>query len=138
MPPHFLSALSARLSAHPRRASGAFSLALALTPLRPLHAQSTYATPYSFTTFAIFGVGGPLSDPKLTLNQDSTPIATNGNRADSPALRDAMAAVGTFAPDPASKDAALLITLAPSSCTAQATGVGNTAEAALVEVYEVP
>jgi len=38
----------------------------------------------------------------------------------------------------ASRDAALIATLAPGSYTAQISGVGNTTGVALVEVYELP
>ena len=87
-----------------------------------------------------FGVGGPLSDSRLTLYQqgNDTPLATSDNWGGSPNLRDAMKAVGAFDLDASSKDAALLITLQPGSYTAQANGVGPLSGTALVEVYEVP
>ncbi len=89
-------------------------------------------------TLAGFGVGGPLADPQLTLFNGSTQIATNDNWGGTVAVKTAMSDVGAFALDPASKDAALLISLAPGSYSVQASGVGPTAGAALVEVYEVP
>ena len=46
--------------------------------------------------------------------------------------------VGAFALPTASKDAALLVALAPGSYTAQVSGVGGTGGVVLVEVYEVP
>ena len=89
-------------------------------------------------TLAGFGVGGPLADPQLALFNGSTQIAINDNWAGSAAVKDAMAAVGAFALDPTTKDAALLISLQPGSYSVQASGVGATAGTALVEVYEVP
>lgn len=47
-------------------------------------------------------------------------------------------ATGAFALTPGAKDAAMLITLEPGAYTAQVSGVGAAAGAALVEVYEVP
>jgi hypothetical protein len=90
-------------------------------------------------TLAGFGVGGPMPDPRLALfNGSSAQIAVNDDWGGSGVVQAAMAAVGAFALDPASKDAALLVTLQPGSYTAQATGVNGSAGTALVEVYEVP
>ena len=89
------------------------------------------------------GVGGILVDPQLVLfnlpgNGPATQVAANDNWGGDTSLRTAMAAVGAFAlPDTASKDAVLLVTLAPGSYSAQASGVGNTGGTAIVEVYEV-
>ena len=47
--------------------------------------------------------------------------------------------MGAFAlASPASRDAALLVTLQPGSYTAQLSGVGGTTGVALIEIYEVP
>ncbi len=91
-------------------------------------------------TLAGFGVGGPLADPALTLNQSgvATPIATNDNWGGTAELKTAFAAVGAFALEPATKDAVLLVTVSPGSYTAQISGVANTTGVALIEVYEVP
>jgi hypothetical protein len=98
-------------------------------------------------TLGSFAVPGTLADPQLTLyTQAGTVIATNDNwstpanasAADAVQLASAAAAVGAFAYTPASKDAALLLYLAPGPYTAQVGGVANTTGAALVEVYEVP
>jgi hypothetical protein len=62
----------------------------------------------------------------------------NDNWGGTPALTAAFAAVGAFVLPPASKDAALLATLAPGDYTAQVAGTGNTNGLVLVEVYEVP
>ena len=45
---------------------------------------------------------------------------------------------GAFPLVSGTKDAALLVTLMPGNYTAQVSGVGNAAGAALVEVYEAP
>jgi hypothetical protein len=46
--------------------------------------------------------------------------------------------VGAFSLDAGSKDAALLLTLAPGVYSAQVTGVNGATGVALVEVYDVP
>jgi hypothetical protein len=48
------------------------------------------------------------------------------------------AAVGAFALNTNSKDAALLVSLAEGSYTAVVSGVGSTTGTALVELYVVP
>ncbi len=50
----------------------------------------------------------------------------------------AASAVGAFALPSGSRDAALLLTIAPGAYTAQISGVGNTTGVALVEIYDVP
>ncbi len=88
------------------------------------------------------GVGvtsGFLVDPKLELfNAASTSVAINDNWGGDTQVRSAMTAVGAFAlSDTGSKDAVLLVTLAPGSYSAQVRGVGTVSGLALVEVYEV-
>ncbi|MCX6933142.1 MAG: hypothetical protein NTZ29_10720 [Verrucomicrobia bacterium] len=41
-------------------------------------------------------------------------------------------------PNPASRDAALIVTLAPGNYTAQVSGVNDTTGVALIEIYELP
>jgi hypothetical protein len=89
------------------------------------------------------GLCGTLADPKLTLfqydpvTQQSSPIAENDNWGGAQALKDMQQAVGAQALiSNDSKDAALLITLAPGIYTAQVTGAGGTTGVALVEVYD--
>ena len=89
------------------------------------------------------GLSGTLADPKLTLfqydpvTQQSSPIAENDNWGGAQALKDMQQAVGAQALiSNDSKDAALLITLAPGIYTAQVTGAGGTTGVALVEVYD--
>ena len=91
-------------------------------------------------TLAVFGVGGTVTDPQLALfNSSSTKIGENDNWGGTAALTAAFTSVGAFQlSSPTSRDAALLVTLAPGNYTVQVTGVGGTTGVALVEVYEVP
>lgn len=89
-------------------------------------------------TLTTYGVDGVLADPKLELYGGSSMIAANDDWSGTPVLSSAFAATGAFALPANSKDAALLITLAAGSYTAQVSGVGNTTGVALVEVYEMP
>ncbi|HEY1109423.1 MAG TPA: hypothetical protein VGE76_12340, partial [Opitutaceae bacterium] len=82
---------------------------------------------------APFGVTGTLADPQLELYGGSTLLAVNDNWQAS--AGDTFTAVGAFALPASSRDAALLVTLAPGSYTAQVSGIGNTTGVALVEVY---
>jgi hypothetical protein len=85
-----------------------------------------------------FGVGGAMADPKLDLFQGQAVIAANDNWGGDTQLSAVAGAVGAFAlGNAASRDAVLLVTLAPGSYTAQVSGVGG-GGMALVEVYEVP
>lgn len=85
------------------------------------------------------GVTGVLADPQLkvfTVGGDA--IATNDNWGGDATLKSISTTVGASALDSdASKDAALLVTLAPGVYTAQVSGVGNTTGVGLVELYEV-
>lgn len=90
---------------------------------------------------ADFGVTGALADPKLQLYQGSVLVRENDNwsdASDATATSTVAGAVGAFALPPGSKDAALLLYLAPGSYTAQVSGVNGTTGVALVEAYEVP
>ncbi len=86
---------------------------------------------------APFGVTGLLTDPKLELYAGTTLLATNDNWGDRPELAAAFRSVGAFDLPAGSRDAALFVTLAPGSYTAQVSGVANTTGVALVEVYAV-
>ena len=88
-----------------------------------------------------FGVGGVLSDPQLALfnTKTNTKIAENDNWGGDSQVTTVVTAVGAFKIDnAASKDAILLVTLAPGNYAAQVSGVGGTGGTAIVEVYEVP
>ena len=94
---------------------------------------------------AAFDVANPLADAVLRLHAHgrSDAIAQNddwdsGDPARVAELATAANAVGAFALNRGSKDAALLVSLAPGTYTAIVSGANNTSGAALVEVYEVP
>ncbi|WP_414664622.1 choice-of-anchor tandem repeat GloVer-containing protein [Horticoccus sp. 23ND18S-11] len=87
---------------------------------------------------APFNVPGVVADPQLTLFSGQTRIGSNDNWGGTATLSAAFAQVGAFTLPPTSTDAALLISLAPGSYTAQVNGANNTTGIALVEVYEVP
>ena len=88
-------------------------------------------------TLTIFGVSGALADPTLrVIDATGVTIASNDNWAAT--LAPTFAQIGAFPLTPASRDAALLVTLpAGSTYTIQVSGVSNTTGEALVEVYEV-
>ena len=90
-----------------------------------------------------FGVAGVLADPRLDLYRGTTLVQSNDNwgatTGGTGSLANAFSAVGAFALTSAtSRDAALLVTLAPGPYTAQVSGVGTTTGVALIEIYEVP
>ncbi|MEO5958271.1 MAG: hypothetical protein ABIR80_04090, partial [Opitutaceae bacterium] len=92
------------------------------------------------TLATAFGIGGTMADPKLELFSESgVKLAENDNWGGTPALVNANTATGAFSPVVASsKDAALVITLAPGNYSARASGVNGGGGTAIVEVYEVP
>ena len=89
-----------------------------------------------------FGVNGALGDPVLTLTTAlGTIVATNddwGSATNAFEIIATSATVGAFALPSGSKDAVLLISLAPGNYTALISGGNDTTGIALVEVYEVP
>lgn len=89
-------------------------------------------------TLGAFGVTGALVDPKLELYAGQSKIDENDDWGGDGALGDAFGRVGAFSLANNTHDAALLVTLAPGSYTAQVSGVNRTTGVALVEVYEVP
>lgn len=83
---------------------------------------------------APLGVSGALADPKLALFRGAAKIDENDQwRAG--VVGSAFSRVGAFALPSGSRDAALLVSLAPGSYTAQVSGGEGIA---LVEVYEAP
>lgn len=86
---------------------------------------------------ASFGVAGWLSDPRISLYSGSTPIEANDDWNGSPVLASTFARAGAFPLDPASRDSALLVTLAPGSYTVHVNGGGAGTGVALVEVYAI-
>jgi len=93
-------------------------------------------------TLSLFGVTGALIDPQVAVYgtaSSTTPIASNDNWAGDTAVAAASAGSGAFAlPNGTTKDAALLVTLAPGTYTARVSGVAGTTGVALLEIYEVP
>jgi hypothetical protein len=84
---------------------------------------------------------GIMSDPILALfsNDRGVQIEENDNWNGAPWLVDLGLAVGAFPlGGPTTRDAALLITLAPGAYSARVSGVGTSSGTAIVEVYEVP
>lgn len=92
-------------------------------------------------SLAQFGVPDVLADPIVTLFSGQTAIASNdswSSAANAAEVTAAATAVGAFPLPSGSRDAALLVSLAPGSYTAQIRGVGDTTGTALMEVYVVP
>ena len=99
---------------------------------------------------APFGISDSLPDPVLTLYRDDHAIATNDDWALNTtiwlSLKEAFATVGAFPLSStanasqltSSRDAALLISLAPGSYTVHVSGKTGARGVALVEIYEVP
>jgi hypothetical protein len=89
-------------------------------------------------TLAAFGVTGTLADPQLTVFNGQTVVASNDNWDATATPLATQTGAGGFALTAGSKDAALIVNLAPGSYTAQVSGVGATTGVALVEIYELP
>ena len=87
---------------------------------------------------APFGVAGAMSDPRIQLFRGPTSIAANDNWGGGSELVAAGTSAGAFALPAVSRDAALFVTLPPGAYTAQVSGVGSSAGAVVVEIYEVP
>ena len=88
-----------------------------------------------------FNVAGALVDPQVTLYAGSTALATNDNWSNATNAVEVAAvatSVGAFAFPNGSKDAALLVTLAPGAYSAVVSGVGGTTGTGLAEIYVVP
>ncbi len=92
---------------------------------------------------AAFGVSGVLADPRLRVFRQAELLGENDNWSTVPAeaavtagaARDA----GAFALPPGSRDAAVILTLAPGAYTAQVTAAdGSGTGTALIELYELP
>lgn len=91
-------------------------------------------------SLAQFGVSGVLADPEVRLYSGGTLVTANdnwetGNNATQ--LAEAFGLSGAFALPAGSKDAALVVVLAPGAYTVQLNGVNRTTGAALVEVYDL-
>lgn len=91
---------------------------------------------------AAFAVSDSLANPHLELRDAAGRlVATNDDWSASPDAADLAAtapAVGAFPFALASRDAALLITLAPGNYTAHLTSADTTSGSALIEIYDAP
>ncbi len=94
------------------------------------------------TLLADFDVTGAIADPRLALHvkmgEEDRLVATNDTWADEPGVAAAIAGAGAFPLQPASADAAILVTLPAGIYTAHVSGANGTTGEALVEVYELP
>ncbi len=89
------------------------------------------------------GVGSPLPDPVLEVYQGQTRIARNDNWGDDPTaaaqISSAATATGAFPLAAGSKDAAVVLTLAPGLYTVHVIpAAGTAAGVAMIEIYDVP
>jgi len=91
-------------------------------------------------SLAAYGVGGTLADPQLTVAPiGGAVVAQNDNWGGDPTIAATVNSVGAFPfVSGASADAAVLVTLAPGSYSAQVSGANGGTGVAIVEVYEVP
>lgn len=87
-----------------------------------------------------FALTGALADPKLQLFRagEEAPIASNEDWGGGPVLATAFARVAAFNLPAASRDAALLIRLAPGTYTVRAYGPPGAGGVILIDLYEVP
>lgn len=84
-----------------------------------------------------FNVNGVLADPQIDLFREQARIDGNGDWAGNPLVTQAGQRVGAFALGPGSKDAAMVVLLAPGAYSVQARGADGGSGVALVEVYEI-
>lgn len=91
-------------------------------------------------TLASFGVPGALSNPQVRLfSSRNTELVDNDDWLVAASWSPVFATAGAFSlGNTGTRDAALVVNLAPGSYTAQASGVGATTGIALLEVYDVP
>ncbi|MDO8545356.1 MAG: S8 family serine peptidase [Opitutaceae bacterium] len=88
---------------------------------------------------AQFGVTSTLANPRLELYRGSTRLRENDDWVGAADLSTAFTQVGAFLfTSTASRDAAMLVELAPGSYTAQVSGVNNAIGVGMIEVYELP
>ena len=87
-------------------------------------------------TLAAYGISSPLASPQLKLyDEHSAVVATNAGWNDDPQIAAAASAVGAFRYNAGSKDAALLVMLAPGTHTVQL--LSNGSGTGMIEVYDV-
>jgi len=84
-----------------------------------------------------YGLTGVLEDPRLTVYQGATALATNDDWGSNAAeVLAAMKLTGAAAFPEDSRDSALVLTLPPGAYTAMVTGPGTSSGIALVEVFD--
>ena len=94
-------------------------------------------------TLSAFGVTDALAQPVLSVYQGSQLVATNSgwagvNGANADTITDAFDRAGAFRlVDEGSRDAALILSLAPGAYTVQVKAADGSAGSALLEVYEL-
>lgn len=91
-------------------------------------------------SLAAFGVDGVLVDPQLEVFDNSNKkFAENDNWGGTEDLKKSFVDVGAFGfASDSSKDAGIILTLAPGRYTAQLSGVGGATGVGMIEVYDVP
>lgn len=90
-------------------------------------------------SLAGFGVTGELTNPQLRLYSGrGTQLSTNDDWLTTAGWAAAFSAVGAFELAGNTRDAALVVRLTPGTYTAQASGTGDEAGVALIEVYNMP
>lgn len=93
------------------------------------------------TLASAFNLSGTMADPRLELynNDTGAKISENDNWQGAAWLASTNTAVGAFALGGTNtKDAALVITLAPGAYSARVSGLNGGGGTAIIEVYEVP
>jgi hypothetical protein len=87
-------------------------------------------------TLTEFGVGGVLTNPRIEVFGASGKIYENDDWTAE--IRSVVARVGAFTLPAGSKDAALLVSLAPGSYSVHVRGPAGVGGVVLVELYDVP
>jgi DNA-binding beta-propeller fold protein YncE len=82
-----------------------------------------------------FGISGMLANPRLQIFSGTQMVAENDDWSDTPTMRATWDRVGAFALNAGSRDAAVVVTLAPGSYSAHVLANGGDG-VALVEVYD--
>lgn len=89
-------------------------------------------------TLATFGVRDALADPQLAVYAGSALHALNDDWGGGVVLTDVFARAGAFELPAASRDAAVLLNLAPGAYTVHVTSVTAASGSVLIELYEAP
>lgn len=90
-------------------------------------------------TLSSFGLTGLLADPRIEVMSGTTAIATNNDWTETASVSQVTTTspiVGAFPLNAGSRDAALVLQLAPGSYTVQVSGAGTSTGTVLVEIYD--